>query len=58
MDKNRSPNKASQEWINEKMRRLDEFKKSVAETNLDIIPEIEGLVKQQLAAEPATYPPF
>ena len=58
MDKNRSPNKPSQEWINEKMRRLDEFKKSVAETNLDIIPEIEGLVKQQLAAEPATYPPF
>ena len=48
----------SPEWMNEKMSILKDFKKQVEGTELDIIPEIEGLVKGQMAPEPSSYPMF
>ena len=48
----------SQEWATEKINKLKEFSKSYGETDLAILPEIESLVTQHLAALPATYPIF
>jgi len=48
----------SADWTNEKLARLKPAKTVYAETELAVIPEIEALVNQKLAAEPKDYPMF
>jgi len=44
------------EWQKEQLKKLSEYKKSFGETELDIIPEIEGLVNRRLSPEPTSFP--
>jgi hexosaminidase len=45
-------------WINEKLGILKKANQTYGDTELCIIPEIEGLVKQQATPLPASYPLF
>jgi len=45
-------------WINEKLGVLKKANQTYGDTELCIIPEIEGLVKQQATPLPASYPLF
>jgi hypothetical protein len=45
-------------WTNEQLAVLKSSNQSYGETELCIIPEIEALVKQQVAPLPASYPVF
>ncbi|MDB5155105.1 MAG: hypothetical protein JWR54_3856, partial [Mucilaginibacter sp.] len=55
MDKG-APNDAA--WLKQKSDTLSAFEKAHNETEIAVIPEIEALVLQHLAAEPASYPAF
>jgi hexosaminidase len=48
----------SGEWINECMAVLKNAGQSYGETELDIIPEVESLIRQQMVLLPAAYSPF
>ena len=45
-------------WKKSSLDKLALMKKAVAQTELDILPEIESLVKQEMVALPSVYPMF
>lgn len=45
-------------WQKEQLKKLAEYKKSVGETELEIVSEIEALVNRKLSPLPASFPVF